>query len=199
MQPSPELELDNLRNSIKPSKLRLAVVKTEETYEGIVVIPQNKVQTHKLGTVVATGAEVDVGVSVGDIIMYQANAMFEAGVTHLVNETPVAFMHKGDAIGKLSSRVVSVDTFQILGDFILLEEISLSKVGDLYLPESAVPPPEFRVLQIGATVHKDDDPLVQTLAVGEEIFIDRTRATPIRLGLKTFFYLPKGWIHGKKL
>jgi co-chaperonin GroES (HSP10) len=199
MQTSPELELENLRKSIKPTKLRIAIVKTDEQYEGIVVMPSNSNQQHKLGIVIAAGAEITTGVEIDDIIVYQVNAMFEAGITHLINETSVLFMHQGDAIGKLTSKIVTIDSFQILGDFILLDEVRIQKIGNLYLPDSALPPPEFRVLQLGATVKNSDDPLVQSIEIGDEVYIDRTRATGIRIGMKTFFYLPKTYLHGKKV
>jgi len=191
-------ELTVLRRLVTPTKLRLAVVKTEETFEGIIVIPQNRVQHHRLGVVVAVGSDAQIGASEGDIIIYQVNDMFEAGVTHVVDDIQVLFMHKGDAIGKVSSRTVSIDSFTVLGDYVLVEEIRKDKIGMLYLPDTATAPPEHVIVQLGSTVIKDDDPVISTLKVGDLVFVDRVRSTPIRLGAKTYHYVPKGWVQGKK-
>lgn len=161
-------------------------------------MPQNKVQQHKIGVAVSVGSGVTVGVSKGDIVLYQINQMFEAQVTHLINETKVLFMHQGDAIGKLTSKVVSIDSFSVVGDWLLLQEMSIEKVGGLYLPQNSIPPPEFRVVQVGNTVNSDEDPVIANLKVGDEVYVDRSRLGKIHLGAKTYFYMPKGFLHGVK-
>lgn len=192
------LELENLGKAIHPTKFRLSVVAVQEEFESIIVMPQNKVQLHKLGITVAIGSSVSLDVKKGDVLLYQVNQMFEASVTHLINETKVLFMHQGDAIGKLTSTKASIDTFTILGDWLLLQDLAIEKVGGLYLPQNSIPPPEFRVLQIGNTVRNDDDPAITGIQVGDEIYVDRSRLGKLNLGSKTFFYMPKGFIHGVK-
>jgi co-chaperonin GroES (HSP10) len=189
-----EFEQQNIANSIKPTKLRIAVLPVEEEFEGVLVIPTNAVHNHRLGRVLAVGDEVPT-VQPSDIVIYQVNKMFEASVTHMINDTAVMFMHHADAIGKLGGTVVDINNFSILGDYILVSELTTDMIGNLYIPAGSVPPPQFKVIQIGTTVSKDDDSTIRDMAVGDEVLIDRSRATKIRIGQKSYFYVPKGWIH----
>jgi co-chaperonin GroES (HSP10) len=196
MAKSQSFEIDNLKASIRPTRQRFALLQKTEAFEGIIVIPNNANQQYLIGQVLKVGNAVTIDLHEDDLVLYQSNKMFEAAVTHRINDTPVSFWLQGDMIGKLSSTVVNLENFTILGDWILIEEISINKVGNLYLPQSSIPPPEFRVIQLGSTANNDQDPVVQNLKVGDEIYVDRSRASKLRIGQKTYFYISKGWLHG---
>jgi len=195
---TPAQNLAEISRTVRPVKHRVALVPVKEEMTGIIVIPSNANQVHRLGVVTSIGDSVDIDVKVTDVVIYQVNKMFEMSVTHLVGEaqTPVMIMHQGDAFAKLEGRAITIDKFTILGDWILAIDIKLEMMGGLFLPDSAVPPPEFEVIQLGNMIAKSDDPVIANLKIGDRVYFDKSRCNQIRIEGKTYFYILKAGLHG---
>jgi len=192
-------EID-LRSCVRPVKHRVALTAVQEEATGIILMPSNANQVHRLGRVASIGDTVEIDVKVGDIVIYQCNKMFEMGVTHFVGEgdrrQPVMIMHQGDAFAKLDSPQITLDNFHVVGDWVLVRDIKIDMIGGLYLPDSAIPPPEFEVVQIGNLLPSSEDPVLAQIKVGDKIYVDKSRANQIRLEGKLYWYVLKQGIHG---
>lgn len=185
-----------LTSKVQAVKDRLTVVPIEESYTGIVVRPSNTRQVHKLGMVVSVGAQVPTAVKVGDVVLYQANAMFEEGLKHIIDDSPAIFMHFGDAIAKLDGTEISLNKFTILGEYLLASEVALDMVGGLHIPQNSVPPPEHIIVQVGNTVDRSDDPVVTGLKVGDKVYADRNRCQKIFISDRQYVYFSWRSLHG---
>jgi co-chaperonin GroES (HSP10) len=190
----------DLRSKVRPVKHRVALTAVQEEATGIILMPSNANQVHRLGRVAAIGDTVQIGVAVDDIVIYQVNKMFELSVTHFVGEgdqrQPVMIMHQGDTFAKLDSPQITLENFHVLGDWILVRDIKIDMIGGLYLPDTAIPPPEFEVVQIGNLLPSSEDPVLAGLKVGDKVYVDKSRANQIRLEGKLFWYVLKQGIHG---
>lgn len=192
-------KLEKLAATIRPIKQRIAILPIEEEATGIILIPTNANQLHKLGVIVAVGDGVTIDAKVGQIVLYQVNRMFEASVTHFIDETAVMVMHQGDAIARLEGRQITLEKFTVLGDWVLASDVKIDQLGGIFLPDSAIPPPEFIVNQIGNTVATSDDPVLVEMKVADKIYIDKSRSNKISIQGKQFFYVLKHGIQAVRI
>lgn len=190
----------DLRSQVRPVKHRVALAAVKEETTGIIIMPSNANQVHRLGRVTAIGDTVEIDVKIGDIVIYQVNKMFELSITHFVgegdNRQPVMIMHQGDTFAKLDSPEITLEKFHVLGDWVLVRDVKIDMIGGLHLPETAIPPPEFEVVQIGNLLPSSEDPVLAQIKVGDKIYVDKSRANQIRIEGKLYWYVLKQGIHG---
>jgi len=106
-----------------------------------------------------------------------------------------------DLIGRLTGDTVSLDNFQILGDFVLVKPELRGTGGSILLPSSVEKSPEFvyyRVVQIGSSVGLD-------IKVGDEIIINHGKVNVLVFNHKDargghvndeYGYVIKDYVHG---
>jgi len=106
-----------------------------------------------------------------------------------------------DLIGRLSGDNVSLENFQILGDFVLVKPELRGTGGAILLPASVEKAPEFvyyKVVQIGSSVDLD-------IKVGDEIIINHGKINVLVFNHKNpagghvndeYGYVIKDYVHG---
>lgn len=144
-------------------------------------------------------------VSLGDRVCFELNTMIERSQVYRKWQTGMDAiqMLQTDLIGRLKADVVSLENFEILGDFVLVKPVVRnSRTSLLVLPDSAQKNTEFvyyTVVQKGSTV---DLPI----KVGQEIIINHGRINALFFstvnqitGTATndeYGYVIKDYIHG---
>jgi co-chaperonin GroES (HSP10) len=136
---------------------------------------------------------VKIEVEVGDICWFETNAMaagascYDMGGSILVN-----VMH-GELIAKVKSTDVSLEQFQVLGDWILVRPfLREDEKPSILIPQAVqdkAQPIHFRVEKLGSTV---DIPI----SPGDEVVMVHGRCRPIKIGNEDLGYVHKSEIHG---
>jgi co-chaperonin GroES (HSP10) len=184
---------------VKPSKNRVALIESpiaEEASKGI-VLPQTRHRLFAMGQVMALGPEAETaGVKLFQSVVFQVNPSFEKTIRFQVGEHQVLLMHAGDLIGELTSTRFDMDTFSPLGRWVIVEHDYATMVGDLYLPENNLRMDTRRSYYLKHGPQSEVD-----LAVGQEVFCDPNRVTPIQFSSTKGHYgfVDPGFIYGSGL
>lgn len=149
-----------------------------------------------MGEVIATGdghyrdgTKRDMWIKPGDIVMYQLGGPQIENSKFKLNGNPIKIFHQGDVIARLSALTVSKDTFEIIGNWVLLE-IEVDQ-GLIIVSKEHAPAEEFKfvVRQVGQGVKL---PLV----IGEMCFPERGKCLPVEIDGVTYVYTHQDFIHG---
>lgn len=174
---------------------RAAVVLAEETFDGMIVPAPTSEKMHIISKVVAVGAKSKL-VKVDDIVQWQWNSVVGAHCRYDVGGERLFVLYEKDLIAKLSSTKISLDTFQIIGDWRLVERIAEDAPPSRIIVPSAVADTALqhsmhhRLVQTGV-----EDPL-RPCKVGDILLVERHRANPLRIGGKDYYYLQSASILG---
>lgn len=166
-------------NEIKMFGHRVLLEKYKPAGEGKIVIPDSagEADSHRLGKVRVVGdghdrindKHYDTLVKEGQIVMFQVDDTMAFNLTWRdEKDLLLVHMHQGDLIARINGSVVTNESFEVLGDFILLRW-ELQHDSPIILPDSskqkATHTPDmfkFYVEQKGSTV---DYPL----EIGDEV------------------------------
>ena len=138
---------------------KIAVKQVTEEIKGSIILPQNRVLKFEMGEVLATG-----------------DGQYRDGT-------------KRDVIARLSALTITKETFEIIGNWVLLE-IEVDQ-GLIIVAKEHAPAEEFKfiVRQIGQGVKL---PLV----IGEMCFPERGKCLPVEIDGVTYVYTHQDFIHG---
>lgn len=184
-----------------------------KTSKSSIVIPDAHQQqdTHRFGKVVAIGdgkqkdgTTMPTLVNIGDLVMFQINQVMENTQKYVLEGKSYMNLLQGDLIGRLSGDDITLEAFDVLGDFVMLKHFFRQpSESRIYLPDNLIKQsaPEFiyfKILKIGGTVDK-------RVAVDDEVVCNLGRLTPLffvqrnKDGTSTnqeFCYTHKDWIDG---
>ena len=193
--------------NIKLAKDRVALTEIDEAVDGAIVIPQTRKVEFQLGKVIETG--YNKLIKKGDVAVFQLPAQVKnstlykiKGQDGLVNDR-FCVVHANDIIATLKTNIISLENFQISGNWILLEMFfgTEGEATTIVLPENYTPPIEefrFRVIQIGTTADEDKDGNKEELmySLGQEVYVERNRCNPIKIDNREFCFIEKSYIYG---
>jgi hypothetical protein len=150
-----------------------------------------------------TGAPIPSIVTDGDRVCFELNDMIKYTQVYKrwLDKKDMIQMLQTDLIGRLKADQVTLENFEILGDFVLVKPELRGTGSSIVLPSSMEKSPEFvyyKVVQIGSNV---DLPI----EVGQEIIINHGKINVLimsKLGLDGLWhndeygYVIKDYIHG---
>ena len=182
---------------------KVAVTQAKEELQGSIILPENRMIKFEIGKVIRVGdgkyrdgTERKMWVKPGDIIMYQLGGPQIENSKFKRDGQAMKIFHQGDIIAKLDPKadkpdtvVVSLDTFHIMGNWVLLK-VKLEQ-GVIIVPEKAAPSEDFKfeLVQKGEGVEL---PIV----VGSEVYPERGKCLPVELEGTTYVYTHQDFLHG---
>lgn len=175
----------------------------DEEVGGSLILPQRQNKKYELGQVLVLGdgqkkdalgnpKKVEMLVNVGDLIWFQVNpyAAFNNSV-HLDGKTYMTII-QNDMIARLKEPKVSIENFEILGDWVLLTTFEdKAPHSGIIIPgtaDEASRSLRYKVSQVGQ--------LVDSVVAGEEVIIDKKMANLVSINHEPFFYISRHSILG---
>jgi len=158
-----------------------------KTSKSAIIIPDasQEKDTHRFGKVVAVGDGIfrdkpvqKPVVKVDDTVMFQINQVMENCQKYVIEDRHFMNLHQGEIIGRLTGGDITVENFEMVGEFVLLKHFYRQPKGsEIVLPESALRQSAsdfiyFRVILKGGGVNKPFD-------VGDEVVVNYGKLTPI--------------------
>lgn len=149
-----------------------------------------------MGEVIATGDGVyrdgttkEMWVKPGDVVLYQLGGPQIENSKFKLDGKPIKIFHQGDIIAKLTAKKITRETFQIIGNWVLLE-VKLEQ-GLIIVPEKQAPSEDFHfiVAQVGEGVKLP-------LKIGQQVYPERGRCLPVEVEGTTFVYTHQDFLHG---
>lgn len=197
-------------------RVLLKYEKTKETTVGGIVIPDigGKHDLHRTGRVEVVGDgrvvnsvthQLEVKPSLvnkGDLVLFQINDVMRWAQIYRHLKDDMLHLLQTDLIARINAPQVSLDAFEVLGDYVLVKPELRKTKGDILLPDTiAVQSPQmlyYTAVQKGATV---DLPF----ECGQEIICNHGRVNPIFIPIREkdklvrqdeFGYVFKDFVHG---
>ena len=188
-----------MKLKIKPAGERIAVVNTEEAYEGKIVLPESRMRTYVHGKCIAVGDgrypdghSAPVYARVGDVYLYQIDAQQQVNAAFTIEKQVVLMLHQADMVCKLNSKTVSLDTIDMMGHWMLVEPYYES-TSTIVIPETAKDTQtelhHFRLVKQGELVGLD-------VNCGDEVFPARGRLTPLNIDGKAYCFIHDNFVYG---
>jgi co-chaperonin GroES (HSP10) len=191
--------MEELISKLRPRKDRICLTYLKDSDNekiGGIYLPQKARTQWRVAKVVALGDEaLGSGYDVNDLIVFQTNAQFVATMTHKVGEDVVVMIHNRDVIGRLTTgQAISRSAFEVCGDWIMIRMELNNQYDKIIIPDTATlsgMSVRYYVDQLGLK-HGTD------LAIGQEVFVDPTRLTPIAFEGSTtkVGFINPNFIHG---
>jgi len=137
-------------------------------------------------------------VELGDLVIFQIPAKITESVQYclpkVLDGQTFSIILQGDILGILRGRTVSPETFEIAGNWVLLETFFNKPETSLELPANFTPALKdfrVRVAQVGKGVQD------ARYKPGDEVFVEKSRCNPIYLNTdKEYAFCEKMWIFG---
>ena len=176
---------------------RIAIQEVKEELEGSILLPETRTKSFYLGRVTAVGDGVDregkkepVFFNVGDLVMFQLLGVQDKVSQFVHDGEKVRILQQGDVIARLKATKVSLENFEIAGNWVLLK-VDVETGTTLVLPDTARSPDmfTFTVEQKGAGVQYDFEK-------GETVYPERMRCNPIEIDSVAYAFVQKDDIHG---
>lgn len=175
----------------------------EEEIKGSILLPQKANKSYELGRVLQVGngkvkdkdgnvKETPLCVKPGDIVWFQVNPMMAANCAVRFNGKTYLNVLQHDIIAKLKSTVVSIEDFEVLGYWVLLDSFE-DKLpsSQILLPDTANT--ELRALRY---VIKQKGVFAKDVEVGQEVVIEKRAAQLVSLNDEPYFYMDSRHVHG---
>jgi co-chaperonin GroES (HSP10) len=185
---------------IHPVGERMALVNTEEAYEGKIVLPDSSVRSHVHGKCIAVGngiypdgTEKEIYVKVGEVYLYQIDGAQKVNASFNIDGQLVLLLHQGDMICRLNAKTVSFDSIDMMGHWLLVEPYYESTESTIIVPDSVKERQtelhHFRLAKKGpqSTIEAE---------TGDEIFPARGRLTPLNIDGKVYCFIQDNFIYG---
>lgn len=175
---------------------KVAVKQATEEREGSIILPENRTLKFEMGEVIAVGngvyrdgTERKMWVKPGDVVLYQLAGPQIENSKFKLNGNPIKIFHQGDIIAKLTSKKITKETFQIIGNWILLE-VEVDQ-GIIFVAKEHAPAEEFKfiVRQVGEGVEL---PIVP----GQQVYPERGKCLPVEIDGTVFVYTHQDFVHG---
>lgn len=171
---------------------RIAVTPVEEGYVGSIMIPNVATKARSLGRVIAvadptcrSGKVVESIVRTGDVVMFQTQAFMMAAQQRNIDVNKFLVIQQNDAVAKLTSTTVTKDSFQPLGNWVLVKPFYNKQAESrIIVPETATKAPSdmrFTVVSQGEWVKE--------IKVGDEVLLEHGRANMIQIENEDFMYV----------
>jgi co-chaperonin GroES (HSP10) len=185
--------------------------------KGSIHIPQMAESVSTIGRVVALGngkrpgiktiqhngyfyevtlKDVTMLVEVGDIVYFETNAMSAAQAAYDMGDDMLVNLSHGDIIARISGThldgvEITVDNFEIMPDFIMVDPFQRELSSTIQLPEVAQKAQRvyYRLLKKGSNVSKPCE-------IGDELLLDQSYSRPVDIQGKTYGYVHQNAIHG---
>ncbi len=191
-----------MKLNVYPGKL--AIRKKEVKLKGSILLPPNRAKLYEIGEVVAVGDLTAYGperklstketYKPGDLVLFQLPEAYVARAAVMLKGVLHAFIHIDNIIGRLANDTISVENFNIVGRFILLNA-EVRQQGIILIPDNASEAKNesihFSVLQTGKDVREE-----YGLRKGLEVFPDKGRVNPISIDGKEFCFVDQSDLHG---
>lgn len=181
---------------------RVALMPVEEDYSGSIQLPDgtNSTLGHELGKIKAVGdcrvkdEQRPIFVNAGDVVLFQMNQMLAGQCLYRwQNKHLFMVLLQSDMIARLKSTKITLEGFEILGNWILLEPFATPKIevnGAILIPDNVQNSKDrLRVIQLGSTVDLD-------VKVGDEVVPAKNRCNPIRIDGDDYVYIDKSSLAG---
>jgi len=177
---------------------RVVLKAIEEKFDTEILLPQTRNIRHMLGKSVAISPNAGkAGFEVGAIYFFQVAMDPRTGAplvpVHGGGDDQVIVQHWRDLIAKLSRDVVSLETFNVVGQWILLEPEA--EQGLIVRPDNQPLDPaevNFKVVQLGQPF--------EGLSVGDSVIVEKGRCNPIELKRdgksNQYFYVDRQFVYG---
>lgn len=140
--------------------------------------------------------DVDMLVKLGDIVYFETNVMAAANSAYDMGDDVLVNLSHGDIIAKISGShldgvEITVDNFEIMPDFIMVDPFQRELSSTIELPEVAKNAQRvyYRLLKKGSNVTKPCE-------IGDELLLDQSYSRPLDIQGKTYGYVHQNAIHG---
>ncbi len=184
---------------IRPIGERIAIVNTEVAYEGKITLPESAHKTHVHGKCIAVGSgkypdgtTKEMYAKEGEVYLYQIDGSQQVNATFKVDNHPVLLLHQADMICRLNDQVVSFNTIDMMGHWLLVEPYFENK-SEIIIPDSAKDTQHdlhhFKLAKKGPQADIKAN-------LGDEIFPARGRLTPLNLDGKIYCFIQDNFIYG---
>lgn len=180
---------------------RVALREVDETFDTNIAIPQSRNVEYQLGIVESIGdgkvrnsdRVMEFFVEPGDVLMYQMNAIQMVNALFVVDEKPYFVLYQGDMIARLKTTTVTLETFEILGPWVLVRPFAPKRDSGILIPDTVHGNLNelihFKLVQKGQTAKIDAE-------VGQEVIIERTMVHEIKIGSEKFGFAQADRIYG---
>lgn len=165
---------------------RVAMVEVpEEVDQSLIALPSERTRQWAVAMVVAVGDgqigdEVRVApTTVGTYVLLQASPLMMTQCRCRIGGETAFVIPWGDVIGNLAGPKVSFETFQLAGRWVLCQVQLPDMAGNIFLPngsQTSGEVPRYTVLQKGPAAE-------DWYAIGDEVIVNRGRATVIQFGV----------------
>lgn len=135
------------------------------------------------------GTKRDMWVKPGDIVIYQLGGPQIENSKFKLNGKPIKIFHQGDVVAKLTAKKINRDTFQIIGNWVLLE-VKVDQ-GLIIVPKEQAPAEEFKFF-----VHQLGEGVKLPIKVGQQVYPERGKCLPVEIDGTTFVYTHQDFLHG---
>ncbi len=180
---------------------RIALNNVKEPPTGAtILLPDTVTHEFRIAEVVKVG-DMKVGddtrdahVEVGDMVMFQMNAMQHGNARYNFGNEHVIVMPQGDLIAKLIGGSMDYSAFVPVGKWVILSFKQHQNSDVLFIPEksAAVEMPEtfsFHVEKVGAGCNAEIKP-------GQEVIVERNRCNQLKIEGTTYLFVSDDWIYG---
>lgn len=186
--------------TIRPVGERIALINTEEAYEGKIVLPESAIRSHVHGKCIAVGngiypdgTEKEIYAKVGEVYLYQIDGAQKVNASFTIEGQIVLLLHQADMICRLNQKTVSFDSIDMMGHWLLVEPYYESTESAIVIPESVKEKQSelhhFRLVKKGPQAAIEAE-------TGDEIFPARGRLTPLNLDGKVYCFIQDNFIYG---
>ena len=178
---------------------KVALHNLPEVVETTLELPENRSISFNIGEVLAVadgvyrdGTKKTMWVSNGDYVMYMLDG--ENGPTTRnakikLNGELVHVIHQGDCIARLHGQKITLNEFEILGEYLLLKAFQNEPSGLIIQPKQYAPPEEFRFI-----VEQTGQGIKLPLKKGMEVFPEYGKCGPLTIDRETYVFTHADWI-----
>ncbi len=173
---------------------KVVITPVTEKHEGLVVVPPGAGRhNYILGTVTHLGDGKTTGsdkvfesdLKVGDNVLVQTNDYMVQACTFKEEGKLCMAVNEGDVIAKLTSLTIKLDTFNVVGHWVLLKPFTKFK-SELVLPDTVKDDAtseftRYTLVQLGSKAQIRP-------TVGNEVIMDKGRVMPIQIQNETYYY-----------
>jgi co-chaperonin GroES (HSP10) len=185
--------------TIKPIGERIAIINTEEAYEGKLALPESRSKTHVHGKCVAVGSGKypdgtvkEIYAKVGEVYIYQIDGSQQINASFKIDNELVLLLHQADMICRLNDKTVTFDSIDMMGHWLLVEP-SFKSESTIIIPDTSKDSQHelhhFKLAKKGS--HADIE-----ANIGDEIFPARGRLTPLNIDGTTYCFIQDNFIYG---